>query len=1013
MSLSRSIALPKYVPNDAVYHEFLKSAKRNEDMLATPPPEFVLHENLTGSMNEALKAKKADKEAEKAAQIKQRRDERRQQDANWWSKEFHDKDLYKYQKKPFDALLNWFQELGLSRSLDKDGPGKQAILKAVLTADIKTSQPRSLEKRFTPHSVADAITTGYHLHHFVQCVVPDDEMQRRRNAAMRLSELVTRTVTGATIFGSRQEAVAGKFPGLARRMTVPYSRSGEHFFAYRFYFFDLDFPLNTVSREQLLDYLEYIKIKPYVRSIIETAPGRYHIYVASQHIIGENVNNTMWKVESQEVESEEWCVWVQKVCTALKMDVEYLYEEDAIRINQQFLQAAADQAKLLESEGLGNAFEVKRRLESRRDYIQHFLPTCQDIRGHRPGTNFIDSPKMAREYQAVWQRLNCLLNGDPCANTTMREAAVPFYSKMSRSLGRETTPQPIYTNADAPILTVSQARRILGASGKFNSIASTLNIQLKETPQKVTEKTSMPKKKSVEEVRDTEHLAALRRDIRTTLSAAPLDLAVSDVLLANTDLMERIWNRVDWVGQAGYKPNQNQTTIGMPRSVIDYFRSTRKWGAYEHGKTDYYGERNQLVLDLARYAHIHINIYADDQVETYWNSFCLPFLSKCRSKDLDRGPRGIEESKRSFLACIRGTIAALASGRLLSPGASLSTRPASEGDRENTFKRLMDKLSPYNSRVQCANISLFIAAMANVASLHNPLVTNSVWQAFVPTAALTAAVGGRVQDNIERLENLRILKRSTVYHFPEVPDAPDHKKKYSPKTRSLPGGGQYAPNRGRARAWVLFADDSYYDAISADVVFHQQLERDCAVALRADEQQRVVLECAAQRAESSTFITDLKRRIWGTQQLGARLPQGMTMMSLASLPQDRMIAVYRSILEGLTPETLDTADRDAQWIEDNRNTLRFTIDGRQVVPEPGPQPQDRGESKQNTSTLSIPSLAQELRFSKTFLQIRAGRGLQRADACNSGNPEHCATSESDISHVSFHSQGPPGTRTLH
>lgn len=994
------------IESDEKYYAFLDACQDVEDLLNTRVCAGVEHVNITGAASGLLAKEK------RAARLEASRKRRAIKKLAATPHSVSQATMERYCKKQFEEsakelynkMMDWARTVGLSYDLS-DGPGRQLALKAVYRGN-DPKLPRAKESAFTPETLLKAAHSEHNIHHFVQCVVPDAEMKRKQGFGGKKSRLAARTLLKVPL-KERLEAAVDKHPEVLSRVDIPSNRRMEHFLAHRFFFFDLDYPIGVMSVDQLLGYLERISLKPFVRSIVETAPGRFHIYVMSQHIINIKSRNTTWKLDVKEADATEFHNWVKAIHERLGLKLEYREPRDALYLSPEFFSEVSKQAKTLKEAGFGTHQGIRTKLKTRREYTAHFLHSVKDIRYHKPGRDFIRGQALSDNYDYIWQRINQLLNGDSAAGTDMREAVVPFYQKWSQSLGRLYIPSPVYTNVSSSTLTISKALKILSRldnekedatpplpaalgieyTNKFKPTQMSRDAMARyihETTPKQSKKKMTALNQPTNTLTPLTPVQSLRIDIWEVLRDVKLE-NIHDTL-NSAEIMDRIWTQVDWIGakrdakremqvEKAVKTESKRLVVGEIPDSVTYFLPNRTFAAYVSGRSDYTGCRNALILDIVKYAHHHININNQKQVEEYWTKFAEPFLRVCTSGDLKDSKRGMALCHQSFLGNVKATQRALISGRLILPAAraDMHRRGATTAPlkRQDIFAALLSRmveaelLAPHVASV-CSGV-LFAAALANTMAI-NEAVDIDVYHACIPIETLFEYIGGRLYDWVYRLEKAHILRRSKAYHFADLPKKVNnfkkgHREPYSPKTTSLPNGGVKA-GRGTPRVWVLVLTDTPEtwdtDGHVIESIFRREAGLpDVDVGLNLKDSLELVPEEPAKRIytppSKSEEYNALSREISKAQrqvshnetrysiadELRVMLGcwSGPTPPSLSKASEAELVATFKLGLQASPRE----ARSWTEWVNERRSTVGFRIINGRVIEDGRPGSTGTGE----------------------------------------------------------------------
>lgn len=182
------------------------------------------------------------------------------------------------------------------------------------------------------------------------------------------------------------------------------------FMHYRFWFFDLDFT-TPVAFEQVCELLESVGLFKFLAGVVETSPGKYHLYFHSEMIAGTNhVKN-----------------WKPAVHTPY----------DTLIYDRVFLDGIAGRSH----RGMEWS-QVANRGMLNVDQAQAANP-------------WLGNDAYLAAFKKHWGVLNRFLGGDPCVHNETRIAQLPFYTNPKTG----TTAELLHINPTAPVMTVADVNQ--------------------------------------------------------------------------------------------------------------------------------------------------------------------------------------------------------------------------------------------------------------------------------------------------------------------------------------------------------------------------------------------------------------------------------------------------------------------------------------------------------------------------------------------------------------------------
>jgi len=776
----------------------------------------------------------------------------------------------KQAKHLFHSLMGFFADIGFSKNLKdpKLGAGGQVVLKLIKNGSAKerTFTPKELYQELVDVKDGDDVKLQW----FVNAVTSTQEFARRRKRDNgSIMKDLGYSYKDAFKKGSDYQQVARKFIAKHPDMAPRLNRNHEDFIGHRFFFFDLDFP--RVDGKPILTYdimakrIDEIGLNGYCRAIIETSPGRFHLYFATQHIATHTAKDTVWRVDRDKMgTSEEDDIYTKATplfnghhgdepLFVSASDINKCLMGDDPSKKVQY--SSANSWLLPIGEGVGKA----------RKYTTHKVCYTKNPKRHRIGKDFVTRPDVVHNYFHCWHQLNAMFGGDMSAVSGMKEAALPIYPRWSRSEAKWTTPKVHFTNNESKVLTVHQALLLIEKNKNNTTLPDLLREKLEGTGYRypsIPESFSYPvhlldyspkcgswilqkglrrvKPKGFFGLGETPPIARamrtqncksksfeLKRHIEKWLVEAANAEMVADAILADADLWDQIAKVTDWVNPEEKKTGpewEMPPRLGIP-DIGSYIRSgqgNRKFKVLEEGKTDYNGQRNELILDLTRYIHYHVNCEDKTAVDNYWNEFVKPFLQTCQSGDLDK-KSGINRCYRSFKASVKNS-KVFRGGKVINP--LKPTPEAIDTKRRNIFKQFLLRLGQegYGPK-KLASLILPIAALSNVMACfadNNTGLSDWQYSAFVPMERLIKVSGCRIYSFVTDLEKFGVLRRSPTYQCKRdkvvfvkrskisktngivsgITPSFSSVRELRPSTKKLPHGGEIS-TVASARLWTL------------------------------------------------------------------------------------------------------------------------------------------------------------------------------------------------------------------
>jgi hypothetical protein len=185
----------------------------------------------------------------------------------------------------------------------------------------------------------------------------------------------------------------------------------EDFLHYRFWFFDLDY-ISPIAFEDLCEILDEIGLFKYLAAVVETSPGKYHLYFHSELIASK----------------EHVGVWPEPNRVPF----------DQLIFDPVFLEAIQDKSKLgMEWHEVANRGMLNK---------EKLADSTNPLPVETP--KFTGDNDSAQAYKQHWAILNQFLGGDPCVHNETRVAQLPFYP--NPKTGYEA--QLLHVNPNAPVM---------------------------------------------------------------------------------------------------------------------------------------------------------------------------------------------------------------------------------------------------------------------------------------------------------------------------------------------------------------------------------------------------------------------------------------------------------------------------------------------------------------------------------------------------------------------------------
>ena len=202
--------------------------------------------------------------------------------------------------------------------------------------------------------------------------------------------------------------------------------NNDDFLHFRYWFFDLDYP-ERITSKQLIEELKNVGIFPFINAIVETSPGKFHLYIKSEMIATkEHVKN--------------WPLALGAKTLSRVTDPEYLES-----LNIRYPKKTGMFWNQVGMRGLPSIHSL--------DTIP--IPIPEDAR--LQNGLYCGDDNVYDDYLGMHKEITNVLGGDPSVCNETRNAQLVGYTNPKSKF----TATMVYANKEAPVLTTRYAKTVL------------------------------------------------------------------------------------------------------------------------------------------------------------------------------------------------------------------------------------------------------------------------------------------------------------------------------------------------------------------------------------------------------------------------------------------------------------------------------------------------------------------------------------------------------------------------